>query len=135
MRPLAVEPVSGVPAFVRGLAVIRGEPVPVVDAASLLGGDPPEGSSGAGRFISLETAGRRLALAVDEVLGLADLDASSLAGWPSLLGEAQGRAVEWISCRGETLLLVLSCARLVPEEAWEALARAGAGRGEGPKAS
>src|SRR5688572_15607941 len=37
MRPLVVEPVAGAPGFVSGLSIVRGEPIPVVDAARLLG--------------------------------------------------------------------------------------------------
>src|SRR6185436_6230529 len=32
MRPLAIEAIAGGPAFVRGLAVVRGAPIPAVDA-------------------------------------------------------------------------------------------------------
>ena len=39
MRPLPLEKVEPAPAFLLGLAVIRGEPLPVVDVAALLPGD------------------------------------------------------------------------------------------------
>src|SRR5580692_5756315 len=37
MRPLPTSPIPGAPAFVDGLAVIRGAPVPVVSLSRLLG--------------------------------------------------------------------------------------------------
>src|SRR5258708_4244878 len=58
MRPLPVEPVFGAPEFVLGLAVIRGEPVPVCDAGKLLG---VEGAQ-PGRFVAVFAGGRRVAL-------------------------------------------------------------------------
>src|SRR5262245_27177172 len=70
-RPLPVEPTGGgrgandqALAVVDGLAMIRGEPVPVVDARRLLG--VPGGE--ATRFVVVRAAQRRVALAVDAVL-------------------------------------------------------------------
>src|SRR5271155_6034274 len=37
MRPLPTEPVAGAKAFVRGLALIRGAAVPVIDLAHVIG--------------------------------------------------------------------------------------------------
>ena len=37
MRPLSVVPLAGTPAFVFGLSIIRGSPVPVIDAGQLVG--------------------------------------------------------------------------------------------------
>jgi purine-binding chemotaxis protein CheW len=45
MRPLPIEPLGGMPGFVQGIAIIRGAPVPVVDAGALLG------SAGAARIL------------------------------------------------------------------------------------
>lgn len=39
MRPLPVAAVAGAPDFVAGVAIIRGDAVPVVDAARLLTGE------------------------------------------------------------------------------------------------
>jgi purine-binding chemotaxis protein CheW len=36
MRPLPIEPLAGTPPFVLGLAIVRGFPTPVIDAARLL---------------------------------------------------------------------------------------------------
>ena len=46
LRPLPVEPLAGVPPYVRGICVLRGRPVPVVDIGLLLGGGGagPDGS-------------------------------------------------------------------------------------------
>ena len=60
MRPLPIEVVAGTPHFVLGLAVIRGAPVPVVDAARLLG----EADAPSGRWIALTAGSHPVALAV-----------------------------------------------------------------------
>src|SRR5882724_8841487 len=67
MRPLPIEALSGPLDGVRGLSVIRGEPVPVIDLGTLLGAS---GCSVCTRFIAIRVGGRRIALAVDAVLGI-----------------------------------------------------------------
>jgi purine-binding chemotaxis protein CheW len=122
MRPLPVEPVAGMPAFVRGLSVIRGAPVPVVDAAALLSEGAPEGLPG--RYVTLELGDRRVALAVDEVRGIRRL--AALRDLPPLFAEAGNQAVESVGTLDGDLLLVLKRTRLIPESVWAALETAGA---------
>ena len=114
MRPLPVEPVVGAPHFVQGFAVVRGAPVPVVDAARLLGGSSirPE------RFLAITTAGRRIALAVGAVLGLRPLPSDSLAELPPLLRDAGADVIAAFSLLDAEFLLVLRSARLLPDDAW-----------------
>jgi len=75
MRPLPIEPLANAPAFVRGLSIIRGAPVPVVDLGALLNtpsSRPPP------RFVTVRAGERRVALAVDGILGLRDIASLSL---------------------------------------------------------
>ena len=67
MRPGPIEPLAGAPEVVRGLAVIRGAPVPVVDLASLLGDGEHSVPT---RFVTVRTGERNVALLVDEVMGI-----------------------------------------------------------------
>src|SRR5207237_1179523 len=65
MRRLPVDAFPGAPGFVRGVAMIRGLPTPVVEAARLPGvGDGP-----GARRVTLAAAGRQVALAVAAALG------------------------------------------------------------------
>jgi len=114
MRPLPGEPLAGAPRFVRGISVIRGAPVPVVDAASLLG----IGDSHAARLVTLRVGDRRVAVAVDAVLGIRALPPESLQELPPLLREAGSGVVEAIGVLDAELLLVLQSVRLVPESVW-----------------
>lgn len=116
MRPLPVTGVPGVPPFVRGVSVIRGAPVPVVDVGGLLG-DPP--SAGATRFVVLRLGERRVALAVEEVLGLRELSSQQRSELPPLLKDA-GDVVSRVATLDAELLLVLATARLVPDSVWQA---------------
>lgn len=117
MRPLAVETIAGVPAFIRGLAVVRGVPIPVVDAASLLGGD----DSHTTRFVTVKTGSRRVALAVDAVVGVVEIPPSSLEALPLLFQDASLDVISAVGTMDAALLLVLRSTRLVPEEFWPAL--------------
>jgi purine-binding chemotaxis protein CheW len=110
------------PAFVRGLSIVRGEAVPVVDLAALLGAaDNPAPS----RFVTLRVAqGQTLALAVDEVLGVLSLSATTFHSLPPLLQDATQTA-RALAARDQQLLVLLDASRLVPDEVWRATAARG----------
>jgi purine-binding chemotaxis protein CheW len=118
MRPLRVEPITGVPPFVRGLSIIRGSPVPVVDLGSLLAGHPGDTST---RFVTLRVGDRRVALAVDAVLGVCDLDASLVRELPPLLRDAGTDAIGAIGSLDAELLVVLRAAHVLPADVWQRL--------------
>lgn len=114
MRPMPVEPLAGAPSFVRGLAVIRGAALPVVDVAELLGaaGGTP------GRFVTVRAGARQIALAVEAVLGLSALEPAALARLPPLLEGAAGGAFDAIGLLDAQLALVLRAARVLPDDVW-----------------
>jgi purine-binding chemotaxis protein CheW len=125
MRPLPIEPLMGAPAFILGLAILRGFPVPVIDADRLLGSSVSSSTSlvspSPARFVSLKLGVRGAALAVDAVLEIRALPAGMLANIPPLLGEAGADLVSVIGTLDATLLLVLEAARLVPDSVWNAI--------------
>jgi len=114
MRPLPVQDVGGAPSFVRGLAMIRGAPTPVVDLASWLGVT----SAGPARWVAVRAGGRPVALAVDAVVGIRALDDARLQEAPPLLREATAERVELLGALDADLLIVLRTARVVPDEVW-----------------
>ncbi|MBI4467949.1 MAG: chemotaxis protein CheW [Acidobacteria bacterium] len=117
MRPLPIERLTGMPGFVCGLSIIRGAPVPVINAASLIG----EKESLPSRFILLKIEGRPTALAVDAVLGVRALPAASLQTMPPLLGDAASDVVDAIGTLDAELLLVLRNVHLAPDSVWNNL--------------
>jgi purine-binding chemotaxis protein CheW len=125
MRPLPIEPLAGAPTFVLGLAIVRGFPMPVIDADRLLGSSAssstPVISPSPARFVSLKLGARDAALAVDAVLEIRALPAAMLANIPPLLGEAGAALVAVIGALDAQLLLVLQTARLVPDSVWNAI--------------
>jgi purine-binding chemotaxis protein CheW len=122
MRPLPISPVASVPAFVRGVSIVRGEPTPVIHLAALLGGTA---LNEARRFVLLRVAERWLALEVDEVLGLRGLSAAELGAVPPLLQSAAGGQLELLGTLDGQLLGALRTARLLPAELWSGLTAMG----------
>lgn len=115
MRTLPIEAVAGAPPYVRGLAIIRGAPTPVVDIARLLG----ECRSRAERLVTLKIDARVVALAVDSVLGVRLLEGIA-EPLPPLLRDAANDVVSTIGRLDAELLLFLNTVRLLPqEEDWE----------------
>jgi purine-binding chemotaxis protein CheW len=114
MRLLPIHPLADAPPFVRGVTVVRGVAVPVVDMRVLLGEPPAEPR----RMVVVRTGGpgddqRRVALAVDAVTGVAALDPATLAATPPL--------VEALGAVDGQLLVLLRTAHLVDDALWERL--------------
>ncbi|MGI0148168.1 MAG: chemotaxis protein CheW, partial [Thermoplasmata archaeon] len=122
LRPLPIRPVQATPVFVCGLSVIRGAPVPVVDLTALIG---KARAGSIGRWVTLRLGERRLALAVEAVLGIRELEVSTLQALPPLLQDADHGLIESIGTLDSELLMLLEAGRLLPEEIWDALAKEG----------
>ncbi len=118
MRPLPVQAIPGTPPFLKGVSIVRGAPVPVVDLALLVGAADAQG---AGRFVSLRVGERRVALAVDAVLGVQVLDASRLREAAPLLGSALREVVQAVGAFDRELLLVLDAAGMISDTLWQTL--------------
>jgi purine-binding chemotaxis protein CheW len=120
LRPLPVEPLAQMPEFVRGLTLLRGRPTPVVDARRLLGSDSRPAP---GRYVALdlgEQPGARIvALAVDAVIGVRQVDAALFGELPGLLRESNRELVGALGALDSELLLVLEHARLLPDALWQ----------------
>lgn len=121
MRALPIEPLANGPGFISGVSIIRGSPVPVIDAGALIG----EPGDKRRRLVTVDVGGRLVALAVDGVVGVTGIAADLLEGLPPLLREAAGDVVRAISVLDGELLLRLEAGRLIPEAAFAGLDGAG----------
>jgi purine-binding chemotaxis protein CheW len=121
MRPLPVEPLSGVPSFVRGISIIRGIPTPVVDLGAALG----SASEHAKRFVTLRVGDKQVALSVNNVLGVRDLGTlAKLRELPPLLQTASKDVVETIGTLDEQVLMILRAGWELPDEVWKTMQEA-----------
>lgn len=116
MRPLPVRPMPGMPDFIAGLSLVRGTPLPVVDAAVLTG----QTAGPASRFITLQVGARQVVMAVQEVVGIRAMGAEPLHDMPPLLGRAHRDVVAAIGTLDSEFLWLLDAARIVPADVWRA---------------
>jgi purine-binding chemotaxis protein CheW len=124
MRALPIRPVAGAPPFVRGLAMIRGALLPVVNLGALLG---DAGDQIGRRFVTVRTGdGRLVAIEVNEVLGARHIDVAALDAMPPLLEEAMPDLVERLGALDGQILAVLRAAALVSDSIWSELTSKGA---------
>jgi len=114
---LPLQRVAGLPDFVAGVAIVRGAPVPVLDAARLL----HEGDAPHGRWVVLRVDGRHVALAVEGVRGVRRIEAAERHALPPLLGDGRADAIAGLALLDEQLVLVLRQARLLTEDEWTRL--------------
>lgn len=117
MRPLPIEPVASPPPGLRGLSLIRGAPVPVLDLAALMG----ESGAPVGRLVTATVAGRKIAFAVDTVLGVRRLDLSLSSELPPLLRDSVRDAVAAIGTLDAELLFLLETGKLLPPDLFDRL--------------
>jgi purine-binding chemotaxis protein CheW len=120
MRPLPIEPWNGPPDVVRGLSIIRGAPVPVVDLGMLLGASSNCLST---RFVAIRVGERRVALAVDAVMGIREFASELRTQMPPLLSDARTEMVEAVGALDTELFMVLKACSIVPETIWDSLPR------------
>jgi purine-binding chemotaxis protein CheW len=110
MRPLPVEQIAGAPRYVRGLSIIRGAPVPVIDLGLIVG----DRATATTRVITVRAA-RVVAIAVDSVLGVSIVAGETLGELPPLLRDAAPDAIAAISRLDNDLIVFLHATRIVPE--------------------
>jgi len=101
-RPLPLQPLTGAPSYVRGVAVIRGAAVPVVDLTELLTGTPATAT----RFVTMRVGERRVALGVEAVVGVQAVEDDRFAALPPLLEPARERTVALGTLDGGLLMLL-----------------------------
>ena len=113
LRPLPVTHLAGAPSFVSGVAIIRGEPLPVIT---------PGEESVVERFVVVRVGTRRAALAVGRVLGIRDISLETAGELPPIFRGAKGAdAIAKIGSLDAQLLVVLDVVRLVPESVLDAV--------------
>jgi purine-binding chemotaxis protein CheW len=115
MRPLPIEPMPGAPAFVSGVAIVRGVPLPVVHASRLLDRSKQKSTSAeVGRFVTVRAGERNVVLAVDAVVGMHTVAEGTTHALPPLLQDAAAEVVIAMGALDAQLLLVLRTIHLVP---------------------
>jgi purine-binding chemotaxis protein CheW len=122
MRVLPIEAISGAPSYVRGLCIMRGAPVPVVDAGLLVGDQPTR----SGRLVAIRAGSRTIALAVETIETIRAIGPEALNHLPPLLRDAAATAIAAIGTLDAELLLFLSTARIVPDDLFARLDADGA---------
>lgn len=118
MRPQPVQVIADMPSVMKGVAIIRGAPVPVMELSDLLNMKTDQKSS---RFILLQAQSGRVALAVEDVVGLHRFQSSLFQILPPLFGTESREIISSIGLMDRQLLFVLETARLIPSDVWNAL--------------
>ena len=112
MRTLPIEAISRAPSYVRGLCIIRGVPVPVVDTGLLLGGQATPG----GRLVAIRAGGRTIAFSVEAVEGVRVFGMAAFNQLPPLLRDVATATIAAIGTLDAELLFFLRAARIVPDD-------------------
>jgi purine-binding chemotaxis protein CheW len=109
LRVLPIEPVSGAPPYVRGLCIIRGSAIPVVDTGLLIGHQAMKSE----RLVAIRAGSRTIALMAETVMGIRAIAAESLNEWPPLLHDAASETIAAIGTLDAELLFFLRTTLIV----------------------
>jgi purine-binding chemotaxis protein CheW len=102
---------------VQGVAIIRGIPTPVIDLGAVL--STPNDL--AERFVTVRAGDKQVAVSVNAVLGVCDLDTIMIHELPPLLQGAAKEIVEMIGTLDEQVLMILRAGWELPDEVWRVL--------------
>ena len=111
MRLLPTEPLANAPVFLRGVSVVRGAPIPILDLGKLLG----EANTAPTRLVIVHVGDRVVGLALADVLGVRREDQVGAHDPVPLLSEAAHEAVSSIGVLDSQALLFLEGLRLVAQ--------------------
>lgn len=112
MRMQPAEKLADAPAIVRGVAVIRGAPVPLLDLGMLLG----QARTSPTRIVTVRTGSRVLGLAVAEVRGVRGDDELGPRAPVPLLSQAAADSVAAIGTLDGEALLFLEKLRVLADK-------------------
>ncbi len=115
MRPLPISTVVGAPPYVLGVSMIRGLATPVVDLGAVLGETSPAALT---RFLTIKSGARRIAIAVERLVGVQLLKPLSLRPLPASLQRGADDKIEAVGSLDEQLLFLIEPLRVVPESLW-----------------
>jgi purine-binding chemotaxis protein CheW len=113
MRPLPIEPVAGMPAYVLGLSIVRGYPAPVIHLSALLQGQPAGAIT---RMVAVRSGERRLLLAVESVRGVERIERVVVDRLPALVEKSSPDAIAAIGNLDQQLYLLLRETRVISED-------------------
>jgi len=114
LRTPALTRLPGAPEYVRGVANLRGEVVPVIDLRVKLG--EPEGDHEDTRVVVCELDGEAIGIEVDDVQEVATLDPDQIHPAPRQWAERSHQALTGIARLDEQLILIVDLARLLKSD-------------------
>jgi purine-binding chemotaxis protein CheW len=112
LRVLPIDAIAGAPRYVRGLCIIRGAAVPVVDIGLLIGDQATKSE----RLVTIRTGSRAIALAAETVVGIRAIGTETFNALPPLLRDAASETIAAVGTLDAELLFFLRTTLSVPQE-------------------
>lgn len=109
-RALPIEQLVDAPPLVRGLCIIRGAPVVVLDTGVLFGDRALDYQ----RIVTVRVGHRTIGFLAESVIGIRTIPADALPQLPALLSEIE--TISAITRLDDELVFLLRAARAVPED-------------------
>lgn len=110
LRVLPIEQLAGAPPFVRGLCLVRGVAVVVLDTGALFG----EKALAYQRIVTVRIGERTIGFLAESVVGIRTIPAGALAQLPALLSEVE--TIGAIANLDDELVFFLRTARAISED-------------------
>lgn len=120
MRPPRVSALPSAPAFIKGIAHVRGDMIIVVDGRALLASGSSETEpSLPRRMVVLKTGERSFGLTVDSVEMVTEIGENASQPLSMMLPVITAAYVSKLAQMGDDFVTVLDAARIVPPAVWQ----------------
>jgi purine-binding chemotaxis protein CheW len=112
---LKIMKLPGLPVFVKGIANLRGEVIPILNTRAKFGLSPKENDS-KDRIVIILVGKKKVGMIVDEVKEVLTLQQEQLEEPPSTAGASSARFISAIAKLQERMLIILDIDKILSEE-------------------
>lgn len=117
-KQISIVPVPNATAYIKGIVNLRGEVIPVYSLKRKFNMKDETFTDGS---IIIDTGDVKLALEVDEVMEIGDIDSEDIVNMPSIINNDDTRFMDRVAHVGKDLIILLDVEKLLTDQEAESI--------------
>ena len=117
-KQISIVPVPNSTAYIKGIVNLRGEVIPVYSLKRKFNMKDETFTDGS---IIIDTGAVKLALEVDEVMEIGDIDSEDIVNMPSIINNDDTRFMDRVAHVGKDLIILLDVEKLLTDQEAESI--------------